>query len=291
MQLTDLDYDLPPRLIAQQPAPRRDGSRLLVADRADGSLRDHHFRDLPELLRRGDLLVLNDTRVLPARLVGRRERSGGKWEGLYLREDGGGWALLCQARGHLVAGEVLLAEAPAGEFPPLRIRLEEKQASGVWRARPEGEGTPSQLLGRVGRVPLPPYIRKGRGDDADRERYQTVYAGRPGAVAAPTAGLHFTDELFARLAERGVGRAVVTLHVGAGTFRPVQAAEVARHRSDPEWCELPAATAEAVQDCRARGCRVVAVGSTSVRVLETVAASGAMRAWSGETALTICPRW
>jgi S-adenosylmethionine:tRNA ribosyltransferase-isomerase len=289
VQLTDLDYDLPPQLIAQQPTPQRDGSRLLVVSRSDGSLRDHVFRELPELLRGGDLLVLNDTRVLPARLVGYRERTGGKWEGLYLRDCAGAWDLLCQTRGQLAPGDIVVAEAPVGRSAPLRIRLEERQDGGAWRARPVGPGTPLQLLSRVGRVPLPPYIRKGQGDDADRERYQTVYAGRPGAVAAPTAGLHFTDELFARLAERGIGRAFVTLHVGPGTFRPVQADDVTRHRSDPESCELPAGTAEAVHACKARGCRVVAVGSTSVRVLETVAASGAIREWSGETALTICP--
>ncbi len=288
MHLTDLDYDLPPHLIAQQPAPRRDGSRLLVVSRSDGSLADLFFRDLPDLLRSGDLLVLNDTRVLPARLLGRRERTGGKWEGLFLREAGGTWELLSQTRGHLAMGETLIVDATREKAPPLRLRLEEK-LPGAWRARPQEPGTPAELLGRCGRVPLPPYIRKGRGDDADRERYQTVYAGRPGAVAAPTAGLHFTDEVFARLAEHGVGRAFVTLHVGAGTFRPVQAEEVAQHRADAEWCELPAATADAVNACKALGGRVIAVGSTSTRVLETVASSGALRPWTGETALTICP--
>jgi S-adenosylmethionine:tRNA ribosyltransferase-isomerase len=277
VDLTDLDYDLPPHLIAQEPAARRDGSRLLAAGRADGSLSDHVFRDLPDLLRPGDLLVLNDTRVLPARLVGRRERTGGKWEGLYLRESAAAWELLCQTRGRLTPGEALLVEAPSAGTAPLRLRLEEQLPGGAWRARPEEPGTPAELLGRCGRVPLPPYIRKGRGDDADRERYQTVYAGRPGAVAAPTAGLHFTDEVFARLAERGIGRAFVTLHVGAGTFRPVQAADVTLHRSDAEWCELPPATADAVNECRARGGRVVAVGSTSVRVLETVATHCGLR--------------
>jgi S-adenosylmethionine:tRNA ribosyltransferase-isomerase len=289
VHLTDLDYHLPPHLIAQQPAPRRDRSRLLVARRADGSLHDHVFRDLPELLDPGDLIVLNDTRVLPARLVGRREGTGGKWEGLYLREHDGAWEMLCQTRGHLTAGEALVVDPPVEGSAPLRIRLEEKQSGGVWRARPEAPGSPADLLGRVGRVPLPPYIRRGHGDDADRERYQTVYAGRPGAVAAPTAGLHFTDAVFTRLAERGVARAFVTLHVGAGTFRPVQVEDVAEHRSDPEWCELPAATADALRACEASGRRVVAVGSTSVRVLETVASSGPIRSWTGETALTIWP--
>ena len=289
MHLTDLDYDLPPHLIAQEPAPRRDGSRLLVVNRTDGSLADHFFRDLPDLLHPGDLLVLNDTRVLPARLLGQRERTGGKWEGLYLRESGGAWELLSQTRGHLTAGETLIVAAPVEGAAPLRLRLEEKLPGGAWRARPEEPGTPAELLGRCGHVPLPPYIRKGRGNDADRERYQTVYAGRPGAVAAPTAGLHFTDEVFARLEQRGISRAFVTLHVGAGTFRPVQTESVAQHRSDPEWCELPPATADAVNSCRANGGRVVAVGSTSVRVLETVAATGAIRTWAGETTLTICP--
>jgi S-adenosylmethionine:tRNA ribosyltransferase-isomerase len=289
VHLTDLDYDLPPHLIAQEPAPRRDGSRLLVADRAHGSLTDHHFHDLPDLLRPGDLLVLNDTRVLPARLVGRRERTGGKWEGLYLGERGGAWELLSQTRGRLTAGEILLVEAPASASDSLRICLVEKLPGGVWRARPEEAGTPAALLGRVGRVPLPPYIRKGVGNDADRERYQTIYAGPPGAVAAPTAGLHFTDVTFTRLAERGVCRAFVTLHVGPGTFRPVEAEDVTQHRADPEWCDLPPATAEEVNACRARGGRVVAVGSTSARVLETVAATGAVQEWSGATGLTVCP--
>ena len=161
-------------------------------------MRDHVFADLPDLLRRGDLLVLNDTRVLPARLRGHRERTGGKWEGLFLREHAGVWELLGQTRGRLEPGEILIVAAPAEGIAPLRIRLGEKQAGGVWRAWPEETGTPAELLGRVGRVPLPPYIREGKGDDADRERYQTVYAGRPGAVAAPTAGLHFTDNVFAR---------------------------------------------------------------------------------------------
>jgi S-adenosylmethionine:tRNA ribosyltransferase-isomerase len=172
---------------------------------------------------------------------------------------------------------------------PLSLALLDKRPGGIWRARPSQPGKAPELLARYGHVPLPPYIRRGRAVDADRERYQTVYADRGGSVAAPTAGLHFTPEVFGRLDERGIGRAFVTLHVGPGTFRPVQADDVSQHRTDAEWCELPAATAEAIRDCRARGGRVVAVGSTSTRVLETLASQGEMRPWTGETNLTICP--
>jgi S-adenosylmethionine:tRNA ribosyltransferase-isomerase len=259
----------------------------------------YHFRDLPELLEPGDLLVLNDTRVVPARLVGRRARTEGKWEGLFVRAlPENAWEMLCQTRGRLIVGETLLVEPASTETggdEPLRLCLVGKTANGHWIARPEGvEGeTPAEVLGRYGRVPLPPYIRKGRAGEADRQRYQTVYASRAGAVAAPTAGLHFTPDLLARLEKRGIGRAFVTLHVGPGTFQPVTVEDVAEHRMQAEWGELPAATAEAVTACRKRGRRVVAVGTTTVRVLETAAASGGenepLRPWTGETDLTIRP--
>jgi S-adenosylmethionine:tRNA ribosyltransferase-isomerase len=293
MRIEDFDYDLPPRLIAQEPPPERDRSRLLVVRRGGPVLGHHVFADLPGLLAPGDLLVLNDTRVLPARLVGRRSRSGGKWEGLFLRETpAGDWELLCQTRGRLLVGETVVAEPdgpPGGGAPPaLRLRLTGR-AGGHWLARPEEAGSAAELLARFGRTPLPPYIRKGRAAPADRERYQTVYADRPGAVAAPTAGLHFTPRLFDALRERGVGWAFVTLHVGAGTFQPVTAEDVTRHRVQPEWGEAPSATAEAVAACKARGGRVVAVGTTSVRVLETAGSGGAPRPWAGETDLTVRP--
>jgi S-adenosylmethionine:tRNA ribosyltransferase-isomerase len=279
------DYDLPEHFVAQEPCPERDRARLLVVRRADASLAHHVVRDLPELLAPGDLLVLNDTRVLPARLLGRRARTGGKWEGLFLREtDDGSWELLSQTRGRLTEGETILVDPG-----PLELVLVGRSAEGHWLARPRQPGSPVDLLGRHGQVPLPPYIRKGRAAPADRERYQTVYARQAGAVAAPTAGLHFTPRLFERLEERGVRRAFVTLHVGLGTFQPIQVADVTRHRMHREWGELPAATAAAVAACRARGGRVVAVGTTSVRVLETVAASGPVRPWSGETELFIYP--
>jgi S-adenosylmethionine:tRNA ribosyltransferase-isomerase len=279
-----LDYELPPHLIAQEPCAERDQSRLLVVRRSAAALAHHVFADLPDLLNPGDLLVLNNSRVLPARLLGRRARTGGKWEGLFLRQlPDGCWELLCQTRGRLREGETVLVEPG-----PLRLELVGR-SGGHWLARPGEPGTPPELLERYGRVPLPPYIRKGRAAAGDRERYQTVYARAAGSVAAPTAGLHFTPRLFERLGGRGIARAFVTLHVGPGTFQPIQTAEVAAHRMHSEWADLPAETVAAIADCRDRGGRVVAVGTTSVRVLETVARSGLLRPWSGETDLFIYP--
>jgi S-adenosylmethionine:tRNA ribosyltransferase-isomerase len=288
MRLDDLDYPLPPHLIAQHPAAERDASRLLVLRRG-GPVAGHHvFRELPDFLAPGDLLVLNDTRVLPARLLGRREHTGGKWEGLFLHEGpDGAWEMLCQTGGRPAAGETILVEAESGG-EPLRLVLVDRTTEGRWRLRPEVNGSAGELLLRFGRIPLPPYIRKGKAGDADRERYQTIYADRAGAVAAPTAGLHFTPQLFDELARRGIGRTFVTLHVGPGTFQPVQADDPAEHRVQSEWGELSAEAAAAVAACKARGGRVVAVGTTSVRVLET-AARQCTGAWSGLTDLTVCP--
>jgi S-adenosylmethionine:tRNA ribosyltransferase-isomerase len=288
MNIAHFDYDLPPHLIAQQPAPERDQSRLLVLRRGGPVIAHRAFADLPDLLAPGDLLVLNDTRVVPARLLGRRADTGGKWEGLFLRETADGlWELLSQTRGRLTAGETVLVEAPPA--PPLPLELVSKTPERHWLVRPHGDGPTAELLARYGQVPLPPYIRKGRAGEGDRERYQTVYARQSGAVAAPTAGLHFTPELFERLHRRGVERAFVTLHVGIGTFQPIQVEDVTRHQVHREWGELPAVTVAAIETCRARGGRVVAVGTTSVRVLETVAASGPLRARRGESDLTIRP--
>jgi S-adenosylmethionine:tRNA ribosyltransferase-isomerase len=285
MSFDFLDYEPPPHLIAQQPIAERDRSRLLVVRRADASLAHHTFRELPELLSPGDLLVLNDTRVVAARLQGRRAGTGGKWKGLFLRAFADGtWELLCQTRGRLTEGEAIEVEPG-----PLKLCLLEKLPEGRWHAWPDAPGSAFELLQRHGQVPLPPYIRKGRAGPADGERYQTVFAQKAGAVAAPTAGLHFTPEIFATLRQRDIAWAFVTLHVGPGTFQPIQVEDVARHRMHSEWGELPEATARAVLACKERGGRVVAVGTTSVRVLETVAALGSVRAWSGETDLFIYP--
>ncbi|HEY7310318.1 MAG TPA: tRNA preQ1(34) S-adenosylmethionine ribosyltransferase-isomerase QueA [Gemmataceae bacterium] len=293
IRIDEFDYELPFNLIAQEPCAQRDRSRLLVLRRGGEVQGHHHFGDLPALLDPGDLLVLNDTRVLPARVVGRRARTEGKWEGLFLGANAeGAWELLCQTRGRLIVGETLLADGPEGDSssPPLRLCLVGKTPAGRWLAQPQEAGLPTELLARYGRVPLPPYIRKGRAAERDRDRYQTVYASRAGAVAAPTAGLHFTPAVFEALRQRGIDCAFVTLHVGPGTFQPVQVEDVTRHQMEGEWCELPAATAEAINSCKGRGRRVVAVGSTSVRVLETVGQKGQpLTAWSGVTDLTIAP--
>jgi S-adenosylmethionine:tRNA ribosyltransferase-isomerase len=275
-----LNDPVPEHLIAQEPASPRDSSRLLVLRRsADPTVSFHVFRDLPDLLSPGDLLILNDTRVLLARLLGKRELTGGKWEGLFLgTAPDGAWEMLCQTRGRLYPGDVVAVEPG-----PLRLTLL-RQEEGHWFARPDLLGDPAELLERHGQMPLPPYVRKGRACKEDRERYQTVYARQAGAVAAPTAGLHFTPELFERLEQCGIDRAFVTLHVGLGTFQPIKST-VEAHKMHREWGRLPGETMAAIQECKRRGCRVVAVGTTSVRVLES--ASG--DEWSGETELFIRP--
>jgi len=280
-----LDYELPARLIAQEPPPDRDASRLLFLPTPPAALSHHTFRDLPDLLRPGDLLILNDTRVLPARLLGRRESTNGKWEGLFIRAHADGvWEILGQTRGSLRTCEFIQIEP--GE---LRLELRERTVEGHWLAQPSEEGSPAEILSRCGRMPLPPYIRKGVAGPQDSERYQTVFAQRPGAVAAPTAGLHFTPTVFERLRQRGIEIAKLTLHVGVGTFQPIRVADFRQHVMHAEWGELPAETVAAVAACRQRHGRVAAVGTTAVRVLETVAASGQLRPWNGETNLFIYP--
>jgi S-adenosylmethionine:tRNA ribosyltransferase-isomerase len=279
------DYNLPGHLIAQEPCSQRDQSRLLTVRRSPPAIAHHVFHELPDLLAAGDLLVLNDTRVLPARLVGQRARTGGKWEGLFLRElPDGLWELLCQTRGRLTPGETVVVEPG-----PLRLHLVSRSSEGHWFAEPVPRGDAARLLAVHGRVPLPPYIRKGQAGPEDQERYQTVFAQRQGAVAAPTAGLHFTPRLFERLKQRGIDWTFLTLHVGLGTFQPIQVESVEQHQMHREWGELSATAAAAITQCRQRGGRVVAVGTTSVRVLETVAATGPVRSWSGETELYIYP--
>jgi len=278
------DYDLPDRLIAQHPAARRDDSRLLVLDRAAGTLSHRHFRDLPQYLRAGDLLVLNDTKVLPARLVGRREQTGGRWEGLFLSEQpDGAWELLAQTRGFVQPGEVCVTDSG------LRLTLVARTDDRHWLMTPDPAGPPAELLAVHGHIPLPPYIRKGEDEPTDRDRYQTVYAAAAGSVAAPTAGLHFTQDLLAELEGQGVGVARVTLHVGLGTFAPVKADDPTQHQIHAEWADVSADTAVRVNATRAAGGRVIAVGTTTTRTLETAARSGTAEPFRGPTDLFIHP--
>jgi len=279
------DYELPSHLIAQEPPATRDASRLLTIDRPTGSLAHHQFRDLPTLLKPGDLLVLNDTKVLPARLLGTREATGGKWEGLFLQSsDDGVWELLTHTRGYAKEGEWFLVGDGS-----LKLQLVGRTSDRHWCMRPNLPGKPEAILAQHGRMPLPPYIRKGIDAEADRERYQTVYAEHAGSVAAPTAGLHFTPELLKQLEEGGIRIARVTLHVGLGTFAPVKEEDPTQHAIHAEWCEVPETTVQAIRECRERGVRVVAVGTTSARSLESAASTGELEPYRGDTNLFIHP--
>jgi S-adenosylmethionine:tRNA ribosyltransferase-isomerase len=290
--LAAYDYDLPAELIATEPLPRRDASRMLVVDRRTGRLEHRSISDLPEILRPGDRLVLNDTRVVPARLFGVRKATGGKWEGLFLNVDSAGnWRLIGHSGGKLRAGETL-AITPAhrpDSSERLELTLLDCDTEGIWTARAPSGQTAVELLEQFGTVPLPPYIHRKLGAESDWERYQTAFAKNPGAVAAPTAGLHFTPELLERCEQRGIPHTFVTLHVGIGTFRPISVERLSEHAMHEEWCELSAATCEQLNQTRAAGGRIVAVGTTTVRTLETAFRDGAFAPWSGSTNLFIRP--
>jgi S-adenosylmethionine:tRNA ribosyltransferase-isomerase len=277
MRRSDFEYSLPAELIAQAPLAMRSASRLLVLDGATGRCADHRFLELPALLRPGDLLVFNDTRVLPARLAAQRT-TGGRVELLLERPLAPCSALVqMRASNPLRAGEVLTS---AGG--PLRLVTRHGDLWEVELPQPALE-----FFERFGSVPLPPYITRAANVD-DRERYQSLFARVPGAVAAPTASLHFDAALLAALAARGVESAVVTLHVGAGTFQPLRSEELEEHVMHSESYAVPAATVDAIGRIRTTGGRVIAVGTTVARSLES-AASGSLRARSGETALFIRP--
>jgi S-adenosylmethionine:tRNA ribosyltransferase-isomerase len=288
------DYELPRELVAQEPLRNRADARLMVVDRTRQSIEHYHVRDLPELLPAGDRLVLNDTKVIPAQLVGKRVPTGGRWQGLYVQSTTEGhWKILCKSRGRMKPGDAVMLVDVEGR-PGVKLWMIEPLAEGQWLAHPESEEPVDTLLGRLGRVPLPPYIRGGQMVDADVANYQTVFARVPGAVAAPTAGLHFTKELLRTLAQGGVAFSAVTLHVGLGTFRPISASSLDEHPMHREWGELNATAATELNATRQAGGRLIAVGTTATRVLETaVRSSGASRdefvAWSGETSLFIRP--
>ncbi len=293
MRISDFDYELPEELIAQHPAERRDSSRMLAVGRADGSLRDGSFSQFPSELRGGDVVVLNNTRVFPARLVGAREPTGGRVELLLVRkrdEAAQVWEALARPARRLDAG----ARVTFGDG---RLRAEVLGTTGDGAGRVvrfEAEGDFDSLVEEFGRMPLPPYIKRETEDLAaraeDRERYQTVYAAAPGAIAAPTAGLHFTPQILEELRARGVAVAELTLHVGYGTFAPVRVEDLSGHAVAAERFEISEETADAINRARESGGRVVAVGTTTVRALESSADErGRVRAARGETGLTITP--
>ena len=260
----------------------------MVIDRRRGSWEHCTFRQLPELLSPKDILARNNTRVLPARLLGRRAATGGKWEGLFLRElPDCSWEILATTRGRPALGEhVIVGQG-------LDLVLEARGEGGSWITRPQRTGKSDaptiDLLDQHGQTPLPPYIRRGRATTTDRCAYQTVYAQPPGSAAAPTAGLHFTDNTFTRLAERGISWVDITLHVGVGTFRPIEAEQIEDHVMHSEWAELSSQAAATLESRRSVGGRVVAVGTTAARTLETAGVTNTLQPFSGNTQLFIQP--
>ncbi|MDR1014420.1 MAG: tRNA preQ1(34) S-adenosylmethionine ribosyltransferase-isomerase QueA [Coriobacteriales bacterium] len=295
MRLELFDYALPAGLIAQHPAEERDASRLLVLDRGSGVCEDRRFHDLPAYLRAGDVLVLNDSRVIPARLIGTKQGTGARIELFLLRplgapgvagaaggqaqgDTGDCWEALARPARRLKAGDVVdFASA-------LQAQVVEKREGGALVVRLVYEGTLLDALQRVGTVPLPPYIARA-AEPSDTQRYQTVFAREPGSAAAPTAGLHFTDALLVRLREQGVHTAFVTLHVGLGTFRPVQSEHIEEHRMHEELYHIDEDAAQAINAARSEGRRVVCVGTTSVRTLESAARP------DGDSGVTVAPGW
>jgi len=292
VRTADFHFDLPPELIAQQPAPCRDQSRLLVLHRTGQRMEHRPFQELADLLRTGDVLVLNNSRVLPARLHGINPLTGGKFEILLLEENqvNDWWAMLRPGKRARVGTKIQLLEK-TGMASKFFAEVTAFNEEGHRRLKFSGPANLFDELERLGEIPLPPYIERHGEQAGDRERYQTVYAAAAGSVAAPTAGLHFTPELLENLRARGVEICFVTLHVGAGTFLPVKAENVADHRMHAERFEIGAATVSAVNAAKASGRRVIAVGTTATRALEAVARqnAGNLNVYAGKTDIFIFP--
>jgi S-adenosylmethionine:tRNA ribosyltransferase-isomerase len=291
MRTESLNYDLPGELIAQHPADVRSQSKLMVMSRADGAVSDKSFADVVDYLEPGDCVVFNDTKVLPARFFGER-RTGAKLEGLLLTEDGAGkWQVMLKNAVRVKEGERIILLNKEKE-PFCEAIAVERIGQGRWLIDVQADGAAEDILAKIGFAPLPPYIKRdggGESSDVDIDRYQTVYARNTGAVAAPTAGLHFTDELLKTINAKGVRFAYVTLHVGAGTFKPVTADDLDDHEIHSERYELSQGNATVINDCVSAGGRVIAVGTTSVRTLETIARGKTVSACTGDTRLFIQP--
>ena len=284
MNLEEYDYTLPAELIAQEPAAARDQSKLMVLPFGTDTVYHRKFFNLPEFIQKGDLLVVNDTEVFPARLIGRKEPDGGKVELFLLKPyDNETWDALSRPARRLHTGSILVFGDGL-----LRSKIVEKGIHGHVRVQLESELPIDMVIDRIGKTPLPPYIKR-EPVESDRERYQTVYAKYRGSVAAPTAGLHFTQAMLDLLISRGVVVASVTLHVGIGTFRPLRTKEAQGNRLHSEYCRVPYETAQTVKECRMRGGRVIAVGTTTARALESAAINGEIMPFDGWTDIFIKP--
>ncbi|MDX6445182.1 MAG: S-adenosylmethionine:tRNA ribosyltransferase-isomerase [Blastocatellia bacterium] len=286
MHISDFDYELPPELIAQQPLLERAASRMLVVDRASQTWSDSKFTALPEYLRAGDALVLNNTRVFPARLTGERSPSGGAVELLLIREiETNVWEALARPARRLRKDSRIVFGGSR-----LQAKVIELFDNGRRLIKFESSELLDRVIDELGETPLPPYIKRiAGGETSDKDRYQTVYASQRGAIAAPTAGLHFTPRVLEEVKARGVSINEITLHVGYGTFEPVRADEIADHRVGPEWLSLTDEAAEAINDARSNGRRVIAVGTTTTRALEAASANNRVTAHTGFVDLTIVP--
>lgn len=285
MLISDFDFKLPTELIAQTAVEKRDASRMLVIDRHTGKFTDHMFAELPSFVRAGDVIVVNNTKVFPARIIGRSD-TGARIEAFLVNENSdGNWDVLARPARRLRVGKrIIFDDAMSAEviqmLPDGKVRL-----------RFDLKGDLFEILDQIGLTPLPPYIRRDRAAiDTDRERYQTVYAKERGAIAAPTAGLHFTPEIFELLTDAGAEIAEITLHVGYGTFEPVRADDLAEHRVSPETYNISERTAESLDRARAEGRRIVAIGTTTTRALESaIEVTGRIRSGNGIADLTITP--
>ena len=284
------DFALPKEQIAQHPLNVRSDSRLMVVNRTTSQIEHNHTRDLCDFLNPGDTLVLNDTRVIPAKIVGRRTNTGGKFQGLFIESnDDGFWKILCKTRTALKPGDKITI-TDRNNVDCFELSMLARLNEGAWVARPETEGTAFELLQEVGRVPLPHYIRGGNMVEKDLQNYQTIFAKKDGAIAAPTAGLHLTKTLLTQIKEFGVNIASVTLHVGIGTFRPIKVDRLDQHKMHKESGEISADTATLLNETRAAGRRVISVGTTCVRVLESACDDdGKFSQWKGNTDLFIYP--
>ena len=294
MNLSDYDYTLPNELIAQHPLTDRSAARLLVVDRSSQQITHRTIADLPLLMNPQDVLVTNNTKVVNARLFGVRAETGGQWEGLFLEVCVGGWLMISKTKGKIRPGESILlstgvATANLAADTNIKLRFEEKLDGGVWRVVPDCDVHWTEILESRGDVPIPPYIRRGKTEESDQTNYQTVFAEKPGAVAAPTAGLHFTEKLNTEILEHGIQMCSVTLHVGLGTFRPIKLPKIEDHVMHSERGELTAAVAQQLQSTKEAGGRVVCIGTTAVRVLETAVVGDRIAAWRGSTELFIRP--